>query len=631
MDLKWNEVAFTKFTYLGDIQISRDGKFIAYTLTKADINKDKYLSTVVIHQLSSGSKKYIDNASMPRISPDGREVLVTRPDETTKKTEILLYEVETLSNTKIAEVDMLSDVIWSPDGSRILLVTPERRKDEHVILEDRTPAWFDTKGFLDGEKTLYKIIDPASKEVVDEFSVEFFTLPYFKPAVWHGKKIVYTVPNKDNPYKKFDIFMYEEGEKPEKILSNTALRAVDSNGQEILMLGKPKKELLSEHDFPYVWRDGEVTPVWENMKYNVIDGRITSDGDVYFTTLEEGTVPLYLRKNGEQPKKIVDGKLHVNAFSISEGGKVALLIESDTELAEVYILDNGKLSKLTNYNGPILQKLGIKKYEHFTYKSLDLELDGWFIRPGGDGKHPVIVFVHGGPKGMYGYFFKYEFQLFAHRGYYIVFVNPRGSNGYSEEFALKVINRTGLEDFQDIVNGVKKFLEIAEDADSERVGITGISYGGYMTNWALTQSKMFKAGISENGISYWLTSYAYSDIGLWFDKEIVGDNPLRNENYSKLSPLFYADNVSAPLLIIHSLEDYRCPLDQSLMFYHILKDLGKEVYLAVFRKGPHGHSIKGSPKHRAKRYKLMMEFFDRRLKEDKEFNLGSILKELKKI
>ncbi|NPA47117.1 MAG: S9 family peptidase, partial [Thermococci archaeon] len=155
-----------------------------------------------------------------------------------------------------------------------------------------------------------------------------------------------------------------------------------------------------------------------------------------------------------------------------------------------------------------------------------------------------------------------------------------------------------------------------------------ISYGGFMTNWAVTQSDLFKAGVSENGISYWLTSYAFSDIGLWFDVEVVGPNPLENENYRKLSPLFYAKNVKAPVLFIHSLEDYRCPLDQSLMFYNVLKDLGKEAYIAVFRRGPHGHSLTGSPRHRAKRYRLFVEFFERKLKKGEEFNVDEVMKGL---
>lgn len=130
---------------------------------------------------------------------------------------------------------------------------------------------------------------------------------------------------------------------------------------------------------------------------------------------------------------------------------------------------------------------------------------------------------------MYGHRFVYEMQLMASRGgYYVVFVNPRGSDGYDEDFALRVLERTGLEDFEDITTGgVEEFLKLEPQADRERVGITGISYGGFMTNWALTQSDLFKAGVSENGISYWLTSHAFSDVGLWYDVEVIGPNRSR--------------------------------------------------------------------------------------------------------
>jgi len=214
----------------------------------------------------------------------------------------------------------------------------------------------------------------------------------------------------------------------------------------------------------------------------------------------------------------------------------------------------------------------------------------------------------------------------AEEGFYVLYTNPRGSDNYSEDFALAVKHRTGMEDFKDIMAGIEHLIQ-NEDVDKNSIGITGISYGGFMTNWAITQSDLFKAAISENGISYWFTSYAFSDIGFWFDKELIGDDPLRNENFRKLSPIFYSESVKTPVLLIHSLEDYRCPLDQSLMFYTVLKQLGKEAYIAIFKKGPHGHSITGTPRHRLKRYKLMVKFFKDKLIDKKEgFEVDEILK-----
>jgi len=171
--------------------------------------------------------------------------------------------------------------------------------------------------------------------------------------------------------------------------------------------------------------------------------------------------------------------------------------------------------------------------------------------------------------------------------------------------------------------GVEELLKKEAFIDKNKIGITGISYGGFMTNWAVANTDLFKAAVSENGISFWLSDYGFSDIGYWFNKDLIGLNPLNNENYKKLSPLFYAENVNTPILFIHSIEDYRCTFDQSLAFYTILKDLGKEAYIVLFKRGSHAHSLNGKPKHRAKRYKIIIEFFKQKLLENKkEFDIN---------
>ncbi|WP_457753573.1 prolyl oligopeptidase family serine peptidase [Thermococcus sp.] len=627
--IEWNEKTFAKFSYLSDVRISKDGKQIAYVLTKANLKDNKYENTIVIEDLESGVRKFIENASMPRFSPSGTKMSFVRPNEEKKTSELWLIDLRSMSAKKLMETKNILNVSWSSDDRRLLITGFKRREDEDFIFEDDVPVWFDSKGFFDGEKTTFWIYDTEGEEILDEFTADKFS-----SGIWHGDEIIYNVPhredNKPQFFKFYDIYRYKDGES-EKIFEKVSFTAIDSNGKEVLLIGKPRKEKISEHDYLYLWDGREAKSLTERFIYNNWDGKLDAEGNLYFTMAKEGKFSLY-KLNGDEPIPIVDENAWVMGFDVSDDGKVVLLKQTDTKLSEVFLWD-GELKQITDYNGPILAKLKTRPIKHFRFKSLDLELDGWYIKPDikeGE-KAPVIVFVHGGPKGMYGYYFKYEMQLMADKGYYIVFVNPRGSNGYDEDFALRVLERTGLEDFQDIMNGIEEFFKLEPQADRERVGITGISYGGFMTNWALTQSDLFKAGISENGISYWLTSYAFSDIGLWFDKEVIGDNPLENENYKKLSPLFYAENVKAPILIIHSLEDYRCPLDQSVMFYHVLKDLGKEAYIAIFRKGAHGHSIRGSPRHRAKRYKLFMEFFERKLKRYEEgFDVEKILKEEKK-
>lgn len=628
---EWNEKTFALFSYLSNIKITRNGKMIAYVLTKANLTTNKYENTIVIEDLEGKGEKFVENATMPRFSPNGEKMTFVRTTEGEKrKTELWLLDIRSMSTKKLLESDNLIDVQWNEDNRRLLLSSFKKNDDEDFFFEDNVPIWFNEKGFISREETLIQVYDTKGEEVIETLREKFFSLPYFPVATWHKNAIVYNVPNRRNPYLLYDIYRYEDG-KREKLFENVSFRVINSNGSLLLLHGKPKKNNHAEHNYLYLYDGKEVKSATENLIYNNLSGKIGKDGRLYFTSSKRGRVTLEVIKDNKVTQ-IVDENAYVTDFDVSDDGKVVLLKQSDVELNEVYLFDeSNKLKKLTAYNELILQKLKVKKHNHFKYNSQDgLEIDGWFIKPEvkNNEKVPLVVFVHGGPKGMYGYSFDFMAQLLASKGFFVLFTNPRGSDGYEEQFALKVIKRTGLEDFQDILKGIDWLLENEQQVDKEKIGITGISYGGFMTNWAITQKpSLFKAAVSENGISYWLTSYAFSDIGLWFDKELIGENPLRDENYYKLSPIFYAENVTTPTLIIHSLEDYRCPLDQSVMFYHVLKDLGKEVYIVVFKKGEHGHSIRGLPKHRAKRYKIVTEFFVSKLiKGEKEFKIEELIK-----
>ncbi|MCE4601841.1 MAG: S9 family peptidase, partial [Desulfurococcales archaeon] len=215
--------------------------------------------------------------------------------------------------------------------------------------------------------------------------------------------------------------------------------------------------------------------------------------------------------------------------------------------------------------------------------------------------------------GMYGYRFHPEMQLAASKGYAVVYSNPRGSDGYSEEFA-DIRGRYGEEDYRQIMKALDTAVE-RFSLDPDRLGVTGISYGGYMTNWIITRTTRFKAAVSENGIADWISDYWASDIGYWFDPDQIGGTPQSNlEAYISKSPAFHVDNVETPLLLIHSMEDYRCFIDQALAMHISLRMKGKKSRLIVFKKGGHGHSVLGEPRHRRKRLEAIWRWFDEHLR-----------------
>jgi len=148
------------------------------------------------------------------------------------------------------------------------------------------------------------------------------------------------------------------------------------------------------------------------------------------------------------------------------------------------------------------------------------------------------------------------------------------------------------------------------------MAVTGISYGGYMTNVFVTKTNLFKAAVSENGIADWISDYYASDIGYFFDPDQIGETPQENLNeYIKKSPLYNISNVVTPVLLIHSNQDYRCFVDQSLAMHVSLLMNNKESRIVLFTKGSHGHSTKAEPRHRKKRYEIKLSFINEKLKK----------------
>jgi dipeptidyl aminopeptidase/acylaminoacyl peptidase len=586
---------------------------VAYVLRKVNMKENKYENTVVIEDLSTGKRRYVEDASMPKFSPDGKKMLYLRVDEEKKKSDLYLLELETMISKRLVEAKNIKGVDWHRDSRKILILISKKLEDEDLYFDSEVPVWFNGEGFRDSEKFIFSIYDTEGEVEIDRFEDE-----YVENAFWHGSSIIYSKRRVKKLFQYYDIVEWKG--KKRTILENVPYYVVDTNGKQILLHGRKNRKYLTEHSYLYIY-DGDIKEINEKYGLESMTGKIDDEGNVYSLTLNAGNV--VLEKYDGKGREIVSDEGYIYSFSVSSG-KIAFLKMSDVELGELYIFD-GKVRKITSYNAEILKKLKPKRHRHFRFRSYDgKEIDAWYIKPSKRGKRPLIVFVHGGPKGMYGHYFHYNAQLMASRGYYVLFVNPRGSEGYSEEFALEVIGNTGIGDFKDIMKGIDAPKDM-EDIDESRIGITGISYGGYMTNWAITQSDRFKAAISEQGISYWFTSYAFSDVGLWYDKEIIGEDPLNNENYRKLSPIFYVDNVKTPVLFIHSLEDYRCPLDQSMMFYNLLRERGKEAYLVVFKEGEHGHSVRGKPRARLKRYRIFVEFFEKKM-NDKEFKIEEVLK-----
>src|SRR5699024_4443848 len=274
------------------------------------------------------------------------------------------------------------------------------------------------------------------------------------------------------------------------------------------------------------------------------NGPVWSDDEqhLYFLGTDYGATGLYQTDLNGELNVLYKDNSHVFGFSHHDGAVIPG-ISTPVNPGNFYHMNSkGQLNRLTDANRELLNNIELSEPESLTFKADDgWEIQGWLLRPIGfesDKKYPFILEVHGGPHAMYGQTFFHELQLLAAQGYVVLYTNPRGSHGYGQTFVDACREDYGGKDYSDLMRAVDYVLDQYDFIDQERLGVTGGSYGGFMTNWIVGHTNRFKAAVTQRCISNWLSFYGVSDIGYFFTKWELGKNLL--EDTAKLwefSPL----------------------------------------------------------------------------------------------
>jgi dipeptidyl aminopeptidase/acylaminoacyl peptidase len=337
------------------------------------------------------------------------------------------------------------------------------------------------------------------------------------------------------------------------------------------------------------------------------------DGHLYFVTTEEENAPLnHLSPSGELTK-LTNFSGSVDDLDIHEG-RVAFIGMIDQNLNEIFLLEDQKEKRITDFNTWVNEAYSIIKPEAVMSTSGDGSITkGWVLKPvdyDSNKSYPSILNIHGGPKTVYSTVFYHEMQTWANEGYFVYFCNPRGSDGRGSEFS-DIRGKYGTIDYDDLMAFTDEVLKTYPNMDKNNMFVTGGSYGGFMTNWIVSHTHRFKAAASQRSISNWMTEYGVTDIGYYFVPDQTAADPF--DDYEKLwfhSPLKYVKDIQTPLLFIHSDADYRCWIPEALQMFTALKDLGKETKLCIFKKENHELSRGGKPNHRLRRLKEITSWFD---------------------
>ncbi|MEM4090015.1 MAG: S9 family peptidase, partial [Thermoplasmatales archaeon] len=391
----------------------------------------------------------------------------------------------------------------------------------------------------------------------------------------------------------------------------------DNDGSLYFLYSKHERSIFQSHKL-FVYKDSKIESLSEKFDIS-LENSVNSDSrmgklrsikavgeDIFIIATVYGRAGIYkIRKKKLQ--SVVSGDFSVDSFDVSEGN-IYFIAQSLKSPQEIYRFD-GRVSKITAINSRISGKVANKSLNFKMRASDGKAVEGWLLRGKRKG---TIIEIHGGPRTSYGEAFMFEFHLLNSRGFNVIFSNPRGSDSYGDDFALEIKERYGERDFKDI-------MEIADYAVEklgvdDNIGVIGGSYGGFMVNWIVGHTDRFRAAVTDRSISDQVSFYFSSDIGPRFNSDQMGGDPYSNlDHYWDKSPIKYMKKVKTPLLIVHSDEDFRCPVWQAYEMFTQLKRQGSKVKMIEFKGENHDLSREGKPKNRVKRLEEIVNWFSENL------------------
>jgi dipeptidyl aminopeptidase/acylaminoacyl peptidase len=625
-----------------DARLSPDGKRIVYALSWVEIDKNEEYANLWLLALDSGEARRLTTGdqrdSSPAWSPDGKSLafLSTRSG----KTQIHLIPVDGGEAQKLTDLKqgVAGEPVWSPDGKSIAFSASkphEEEKEGKPYRITRAIYRFNDAGYLRQVLQDIYTISLKSGEVQQLTDEEWNNYaPRWSPD---GKEILFLScwdPDSFSTHARLKIINLQGQVRPGNGEWGNVMQAQWlPDGEHIAFLGLPENSLL-----------GTKSDLWViDMESNVITCRtpdlpigvggdlqgdfpavefqgrlcISGDGEDAFVRVQNGGALGIYRvalKGEEEWEPLVTGE-RLAALMDANRETLLYMVSSMHATADLYISDSrGQHERrLTYVNQGYASTWHLPEVEHLLFPSQDdTQIEGWLMKPPtGKPPYPTVLYIHGGPNGAFGSVFAFDFHMLAGAGYAVLFINPRGSSGYGSDFATVIKGDWGNLDYQDLMAGVDHVIEQGL-ADPQRLGVTGLSYGGYMSSWIVGHTDRFKAAVPENPVINLVSLYGTGDISPDVLAVAMGGKPHEiPEVYRKCSPITYAQDCTTPTLLIQGESDYRCPAEQSEQFYTSLQASGCVVEMLRLPGGSHVGSITGAPVLRLAQNQALLDWMDR--------------------
>ena len=639
-------------TSVGEPCLSPDRRRVAYVVSRIDGEANAYRSAVWVasldgseepRQFTSGER----GDASPRWSPDGRWLaFVSSRDGEEKKAhgELYVLPADGGEPRRLTEGEEgVESIAWSPDSRRIAFA--RRVRDEAYEEEDdrrRAPRRFtrlfyklDSVGWTgDRRKHLFVVgLDGGGERQLTDGDCEDEE-PAWSPD---GSRIVFSSMRGDRWDAELVEALYElevdaEGPGPRRLSQpdeSATMASFSPDGTLIAYRHEPEDGTYPHHGQIAVMRaDGSDRRVLtasldrQCTPYPLIREPVWDGGRVAFRVEDGGNIHIYTAAadGSDEPELLVGGEQSTGLYDLADG----VLVYTSSTSTRPHELFGGNGKRMTSVSDEFVSGRELGEAERFKAVSADgTEVDAWLVRPPGFDEtrsYPVLLTIHGGPFTQYDTGFFDEVQVYAGAGYCVLYSNPRGGSGYSEEWGRAIRGPGsgagpgwGTVDYEDLMGVVDTALERFPFLDSERLGVLGGSYGGFMTSWIVSHTNRFKAALSERAVNHLVSAFGSSDVFWVFERQFGGPMWEHVDEWLRMSPATYAREIETPLLIVHSESDLRCNVEQGEHLFTLLRLLDKDVEMLRFPAESHELSRSGSPVHRVQRFEAILEWFGRYL------------------
>jgi dipeptidyl aminopeptidase/acylaminoacyl peptidase len=635
-----------------DPQIAPDAGCVYFRRTQLDRDLDTATGSVWRTRVNEVAQPFTNGRDdrLPRLSPDGTQLaFVGERDGTTR-----LMLIATGGGEAHALGDAFTkpgSLAWSPDGSHIAVVSiaPHDAVTARSFHDERSgarhiralPFKSDSDGLLDGRRKQISIVD-VSTGVAAQLTAGDYDVG---GLAWSpdGRQIVFAASigrAEDDANGDIHVVTVATGER--RMLTAGAGTASNPSwshdGDSIAFLGHVRgnafggrfntelfiigaaggaqrslSEQIDRTAGDVIIGDmrpahGAVSPVWSS-----------DDREILVQISDQGACTIRaFAADGSGSRLAAGGERDIFSFSCAPDGTLAIAYSTPTVPAAIAIVSAaGAETQLAEMNAAFLKTRCIAEPRRFRPRAHDgTMLDAWLLPAAtNDEQQPLVLQVHGGPHYAYGFSFFFEFHVIAGAGCAVAFGNPRGSQAYGQGYADAITGDWGGIDAGDIHAILDGALELGA-FDPARIGVAGGSYGGFMTSWLLGHSKRFAAGVSMRAVNDFVSEVGASDFGWVLESEIQAPSAFADggRRLFDASPMRSAGEIDAPLLVMHSERDYRCPIDQGEQLFTILRRLGKtRVEFVRFTGDGHELSRAGKPRNRVLRLRAIAHWFIRHL------------------